>query len=270
VTSDNRGAGAALAAWADHPSASDLDINHLSQDRRLGRATVDLSRRDGSRHSHGDLDQASPSAQGRHVKTGCRSACRCAVARLGLTEWMQSIASMRDEDIVSRESRRSRWFPIAGHSINGIFSLQGTSDGEMSACRRPKQRWIGWLAAIAYLFASLTPSLALVPVNLVDLPVQCAHEIRDGAARHHHHHDHAGAKAATHSHDAAREDCHDDQNRSADDHAGCCGSALCLSAVSPQAPSLPCLAVPRSRYVSQPGETQHEEACRRLYRPPIA
>lgn len=244
-------------------------ISHLLQGRRLGRAKVELSGRDGADTAMGIAIKPRRARRAAMSKRDAGVLLLASACGIGRNRQLRFETKTRFHG----KACRSYWFPIAGRSIKDIFWLQRTSDFEMSGCRRPKQRWIGWLAAIAYLFASLTPSLAQVPVNnLVELPVvQCAHEMHEGTAGHHHHHDHhhAGAEAAGYSHDATREDCHDDQDRSVDGHAGCCGSALCLSAVSPQAPSLPYLAIPRSRCVSQPGETQHEEAVRRLYRPPI-
>jgi hypothetical protein len=115
-----------------------------------------------------------------------------------------------------------------------------------------------------YLLASMTPSLAIaVPV---DLSMQCADELAAG-----HEHDHANGELAAHSHDAAMDaNCDNDQDKLGGRHAGCCGSVLCFSAVSPQAPSLVQFAAPRSRCESVPDLMGDDGTCSRHYRPPIA
>lgn len=140
----------------------------------------------------------------------------------------------------------------------------------MNALRRPKRRGWGWLVAIAYLLGCLSPSLAIpLPVDLAELSVRCAHEAHEFTERHQY--SHADAASAVHSDDVAiSENGHADQDRHADRHATCCGSALCFSAVSPQAPSLLQFAAPRSICGSEPDWMGDEGAFGRLYRPPIA
>ncbi|MBB4367365.1 hypothetical protein GGD63_000134 [Bradyrhizobium sp. cir1] len=124
---------------------------------------------------------------------------------------------------------------------------------------RPRRRWWGWLVAIAYLLASMTPSLAvsIVPVTAIPCEHQPAHE--------------ADAGPAVHSHDVAMTgDCDDDRDEPRDRHATCCGSVLCFSAVSPQAPAIAEFVVPHSRCEAQPDVIGDEGAFRRHYRPPIA
>ncbi|MDE5445076.1 hypothetical protein GWG65_27245 [Bradyrhizobium sp. CSA207] len=122
---------------------------------------------------------------------------------------------------------------------------------------------MGWLVAAAYLLASMTPSLAIaVPV---DLSMHCADELVAG-----HEHEHAHGALAPHSHDAAMAaDCDDDQDKPGGRHASCCGSVLCFSAVSPQAPSFVQFAAPRSLCASVPDLMGDDGTCSRHYRPPI-
>jgi hypothetical protein len=65
-------------------------------------------------------------------------------------------------------------------------------------------------------------------------------------------------------------DCDDDQDSSSARHAACCGSVLCFSAVSPEAPSLAPFLAPRARCEAAADVISDEGACRRHYRPPIA
>ncbi|MEY9457657.1 hypothetical protein [Bradyrhizobium ottawaense] len=77
--------------------------------------------------------------------------------------------------------------------------------------------------------------------------------------------------ATVHSHDVAMAgDCDDDQGRPGDRHATCCGSVLCFSAVSPQAPAIAEFVVPHARCEAQPDVIGDAGAFRRHYRPPIA
>jgi len=143
----------------------------------------------------------------------------------------------------------------------------------MRAWRRPRRRWWGWLVAIAYLLASMTPSLAMVaPLGLADLSMQCDHDHEFApAVGHQHVHDHAGAGSATHLHDVAiAGDCDDDQHQPSGRHANCCGSVLCFSAVYPQALSIAQSVALRSRCEARPDVIRDEAAFRRHYRPPIA
>ena len=129
------------------------------------------------------------------------------------------------------------------------------------------RRRLGWFVAIAYLLASMTPSLAIaVPFDPVDLPMHRA----DGLVAGHVHH-HADSELAAHSHDAAMAGgCHDDQDKPDGRHAGCCGSALCFSAISPQAPIFMQFVAPRSRCESVPDLMGYDGTCSWHYRPPIA
>lgn len=140
----------------------------------------------------------------------------------------------------------------------------------MRGLRGPNRGWLGWLVAIAYLLGSMTPSLAApISVSLADLSSLAAHGLHELTGGHQH--SHAGIEFVAHTHVMAISDIdHDDQGQHGDHHANCCGSALCFSAVSPQAPSLLQFAVPRSRCESEPGLTRDETAFRRHYRPPIA
>jgi hypothetical protein len=138
---------------------------------------------------------------------------------------------------------------------------------EMVGLGKPRRRWWGWLVAVAYLLASMTPSLA-IPVPL-DVSSQCEHEAEGPVVAHEH--DHADVGSAAHSHDVAMTgDCDDDQDQHRDRHAGCCGSVLCFSAVSPQAPLIADIVAPRSLCETQPDVIGDEGAFRRHYRPPIA
>jgi hypothetical protein len=62
---------------------------------------------------------------------------------------------------------------------------------------------------------------------------------------------------------------HADQDRP-DQHGNCCGSVLCLNAVSPQAPSLLQFAPLPSRCDARPDSVLAGRALGPLYRPPIA
>ncbi|MBR1127902.1 hypothetical protein [Bradyrhizobium iriomotense] len=127
---------------------------------------------------------------------------------------------------------------------------------------KPRRRWWGWLVAIAYLLASMTPSLAVPIVSVTAIP--CEHQ-------HAHEHDQADAGSVAHSHDVAMTGaCDDDQDEPRDRHASCCGSVLCFSAVSPQAPAIAEFVLPHSRCEAQPDVIDDEGAFRRHYRPPIA
>ncbi len=145
-----------------------------------------------------------------------------------------------------------------------MFPIE-TAGAEMIGLRKPRRRWWGWLVAIAYLLASMTPSLAIS----VDASIQLEHQADQHANTHEH--DHAGAGSVVHSHDVAMAgDCDDDDDRPGDRHAPCCGSVLCFSAVPPQAPAIAEFVVPRSRCEAQPDLIGDEGAFRRHYRPPIA
>lgn len=134
----------------------------------------------------------------------------------------------------------------------------------MSGISGPRRRWWGWLIAISYLFASLTPSLAaVIPLYL---PMQCAHEHMAG----HEHHQADDELAAHTDNGTVACDCDEDQDRPHDRHVNCCGSALCFTAVSPQAPSLVRFAAHGSRCEAQPELMGDEGAFGRRYRPPIA
>ena len=136
----------------------------------------------------------------------------------------------------------------------------------MIGLRQPGRRWWGWLVAIAYLFASMSPSLA-ISISL-DAAMLC-----DQLGDDHEHVDAAGTSA--HSHDVALAgDCDDDQDRlgdrPGDRHAICCGSVLCFSAVWPQVPAIAELVMLRARCEAQPDAIGDEGTFRRHYRPPIA
>ena len=135
--------------------------------------------------------------------------------------------------------------------------------------RGPRRRRWGWLVAIAYLFASMTPSLAaVVALDPIDLPMPHMHAGNDHAAGQQH--SHADDGAAPHTHDeASLRDFDNDQDLPSDRHANCCGSILCFSAISPQAPSLVLFATLRSRCESEPDPIGDAGAFRRHYRPPI-
>jgi hypothetical protein len=143
---------------------------------------------------------------------------------------------------------------------------------------------LGWLVVTAYLLASMTPSLAItVPV---DLSMQCEDEVAAGhehghangelaAHSHSHSHSHSHPQAHPHSHphshDAAKAaDCGHDRDKPGRRHAVCCGSVLCFSAISPQAPSLTQRAAPRSRCESVPDLMGDDGTYSQRYRPPIA
>ncbi|PIT04646.1 hypothetical protein TSA1_30765 [Bradyrhizobium nitroreducens] len=116
------------------------------------------------------------------------------------------------------------------------------------------------------MLASMTPSLAISSVP--DASIQCDDRL-DQPAHTHEHRESAGA--AVHSHDVAMAgDCEDDKDRPGDRHATCCGSVLCFSAVSPQAPGIAQFVSPHSRCEAQPDVIGNEGAYRRHYRPPIA
>jgi hypothetical protein len=133
----------------------------------------------------------------------------------------------------------------------------------MSRLSGPRRRWWGWLIAISYLFASMTPSLAAVVPNL---PMQCAHEHTAG-----HEHRQADGELAAHAHDGTvTHDCDGDPDWPDGRHGHCCGSALCFVAVSPQAPSLVRFVAHGSRCEARPDLMGDEAAFGRRYRPPIA
>ncbi|MBR0839648.1 hypothetical protein JQ607_05520 [Bradyrhizobium liaoningense] len=158
-------------------------------------------------------------------------------------------------------------FSVGRHRNQSYMCRVGTARAEMIGLRKPRRRWWGWLAAIAYLLASMTPSLA-IQISL-DASMQCEHEADQPGDVHEH--DRASAGSTAHSHDLAMAgDCDDDQDRPGDRHATCCGSVLCFSAVSPQAPAIAEFVVPRSRCEAQPDVIGDEGAFRRHYRPPIA
>ncbi len=140
----------------------------------------------------------------------------------------------------------------------------------MRGLRGPKRRWLGWLVAIAYLLGSMAPSLAApISVNLSDLSGLAAHDTNKWTVEHQHRH--TGIEPATHSRDAATsDDDHAGQHRNGDGHVNCCGSALCLSAVSPETLSFLNFGVPQSRCESARDSMADEGAFGRLYRPPIA
>ncbi|MBW7966448.1 hypothetical protein [Bradyrhizobium sp. BR 10261] len=135
----------------------------------------------------------------------------------------------------------------------------------MIGLRKPRRRWWGWLVAIAYLFASMTPSLAIsIPLDSV---MQDEYQV-DQPADSYAHDDAVGS--SVHSHDVAMAgDCDDDQDRPCDRHTTCCGSVLCFTAVSPHAPEIGEFVVPRSRCEAQPDVIGDEGTFRRHYRPPI-
>ncbi len=113
---------------------------------------------------------------------------------------------------------------------------------------------------MAYSLASMTPSLAISIVPLNSIPCeQPAHA-----------HEQIDAGSAVHSHEVAKHgDCENDQDEPADRHAACCGSVLCFSAVSPQAPGIAEFVSPHSRCEVKPDVIGDEGAFRRHYRPPI-
>ncbi|MCA1384698.1 MULTISPECIES: hypothetical protein [Bradyrhizobium] len=113
---------------------------------------------------------------------------------------------------------------------------------------------------MAYLLASMTPSLAISVVPLTPIPCQQPA----------HAHDQIAAGSAVHSHGVAKHGHCDDQDEPGDRHAACCGSVLCFSAVSPQAPGIAEFVPPHSRCEAQPDAIGDEGAFRRHYRPPIA
>lgn len=166
-------------------------------------------------------------------------------------------------------STRRPSFSIGRPCNQGYMFVIETMDAEMIGLRKPRRRWWGWLVAIAYLFASMTPSLAISMSP--DTGIPCEHPANLPAHAHDHEHDQANAGSAPHSRDVAMAgDREDDQDRTGDRHAACCGSVLCFSAVSPQAPAIAEFAVPRSRCEAQPDVIGDEGAFRRHYRPPIA
>jgi hypothetical protein len=154
------------------------------------------------------------------------------------------------------------------HSHSYSLRIKGMASRMMRGSRR---RWWGALVAIAYLFASMTPSLAIaVPFDSIDMPMPHAHEGDEHADGHQH--SHASAVPAAHSHDshdAALTEDPDDRDSPANQHANCCGSVLCFSAISPQTPSLVQFPAPRSRCESEPDLIGDAGAFRRHYRPPI-
>jgi len=154
-------------------------------------------------------------------------------------------------------------FSIGRHCNQSYMFPVGTAGAGMIGLRKPRRRWWGWLVAIAYLLASMTPSLA-ISISL-DAAMQCDHRA-DRSVDAHEHDDDPGSPV--HSH-AMAGDCDDDQDRPGDRHATCCGSVLCFSAVWPQAPVIAEHAVPRSRCEAQPGVIGDEGTFRRHYRPPI-
>ncbi|WP_375859986.1 hypothetical protein [Bradyrhizobium tunisiense] len=132
----------------------------------------------------------------------------------------------------------------------------------MIGLMKPRRRWWGWLVATAYLLASMTPSLAISISPATANP--CEHQSTHG-------HDHADAGSAPHSHDGAMAgDCDGDHDQSGDRHAACCGSVLCFTAVSPQAPAIAGFVAPHARCEARPDVICDEGAFRRHYRPPIA
>ena len=152
-----------------------------------------------------------------------------------------------------------------GRPCNQSYMFRVEAVGaQMIGLRKPRRRWWGWLVAIAYLLASMTPSLAIS--TALDASIQCEHPADQPA------HEHAHDEGATvHSHDVAMAgDCDDDQGRPGDRHATCCGSVLCFSAVSPQAPAIAEFVVPHARCEAQPDVIGDAGAFRRHYRPPIA
>lgn len=158
-------------------------------------------------------------------------------------------------------------FSVGRHCNQSYMFPVGTAGAGMIGLRKPRRRWWGWLVAIAYLLASMTPSLA-ISISL-DVVMQCDHPSdQPGDA---HEHDHAGG-SAVHSHDVAMAgDCDDDDHdRPGERHATCCGSVLCFSAVWPQAPAVAEFVVPRSRCEAPPDVIGDEGTFRRHYRPPIA
>jgi len=113
---------------------------------------------------------------------------------------------------------------------------------------------------MAYLLASMTPSLAISVAPLTPIPCEQPAHAHD-----------QNAGSAVHSHDVAIDrDCDNDRDEPGDRHAACCGSVLCFSAVSPQAPGIAVLVSPHSRCEAQPDAIGDEGAFRRHYRPPIA
>ena len=83
-------------------------------------------------------------------------------------------------------------------------------------------------------------------------------------------HSHGGDKVASHSHQEVAP-ASDPVDRDSDDqHGNCCGSVLCLSAVSPKSPSLLQFAPLQSRCELKPDSVCAGEALGPLYRPPIA
>ncbi|UWU89585.1 hypothetical protein [Bradyrhizobium sp. CB1015] len=153
-----------------------------------------------------------------------------------------------------------RRFLLAYDTTRVIFSKVSSGAGMIGSIK-PRRRWWGWLVAIAYLFASMTPSLAISIAPLTSIPCeQPAHA-----------HDQIDAGPAVHSHDVAKDgDCDNDRDEPGDRHAACCGSVLCFSAVSPQAPGIAEFVSPHSRCEAQPDVIGEEGAFRRHYRPPIA
>ena len=153
----------------------------------------------------------------------------------------------------------------------------------MSGFRKPTRRWWGWLVAITYLLGSLSPSLAVpLPANLAELGAQRAHEAyHEHAQKHQHSHDHrhsqsehqhvrGDAKVAVDSHHECTPVLGHGDHSPYDQRGNCCGSILCFSAVSPQAPSLLRFAPLQSRCESEPDSVRVVEALGPLYRPPIA
>jgi hypothetical protein len=157
---------------------------------------------------------------------------------------------------------------------------------EMNGLRGPRRRGWAWLTAIAYLLASMTPSLAVpAPLGFVEVSMHIGHEHGEEASGHRHDHAHefkhvhadgrehvhATPEVKGHSHGpAATATSGDDRDRSGAQHANCCGSVLCFSAVSPQAPPMVLFAAPRSRCETWPEVVRSTSVFRRHYRPPIA
>lgn len=116
----------------------------------------------------------------------------------------------------------------------------------MGGFRRPKQKLWRWLIAITYLLGSLSPSLAVpLPGDLAELLARVNDAHAAAEERHHghrhgagHHHDDGDSAVMAHAHANGGSAAGHDGQSSPDLYANCCGSVVCLSAVSPQTPSL--------------------------------
>lgn len=152
----------------------------------------------------------------------------------------------------------------------------------MGGLTKLARRWLGWLAAITYLLASLTPTLAvrlpadlIEPLNQVNHLAPDAHEHAHGhnLTRAHeqggHQHGPAGALMAYAEPAADSPDGHDGCDQQ-NQHGNCCGSVLCMSAVAPQLPLLAQFEPMRSRGEYEPASMCAGERFGPLYRPPIA